>query len=301
MLNKICCLITHNPQIIFIITSIAINGSIFYLIFKYSKNPLLSIVIYFIGAYYFESMNIIRQYLGVSILLFAFPLIKEKKYIKVLILCTIAYFIHNASIVLSLTYILLFIYNKIYPKSYIIKKCDNAYLVLIGILIIIILHKYIYYGITFALSIASDKYFAYVGSKYDYSDLQITPLISGIIIYIYIYFAKRRMLEGNTKESEKYYDDYFIIIQTIDLIFIAMTSINILFLRISYMFGIFQIFSIPYYYEKYYKYHKRNILIYITLFIMFTSFIWINIVNKVEEALPYQTVFNIKSDGEKNE
>lgn len=109
------------------------------------------------------------------------------------------------------------------------------------------------------------------------------------------------MLEGNTKESEKYYDDYFIIIQTIDLIFIAMTSINILFLRISYMFGIFQIFSIPYYYEKYYKYHKRNILIYITLFIMFTSFIWINIVNKVEEALPYQTVFNIKSDGEKNE
>lgn len=177
----------------------------------------------------------------------------------------------------------------------------NAYLVLIGILIIIILHKYIYYGITFALSIASDKYFAYVGSKYDYSDLQITPLISGIIIYIYIYFAKRRMLEGNTKESEKYYDDYFIIIQTIDLIFIAMTSINILFLRISYMFGIFQIFSIPYYYEKYYKYHKRNILIYITLFIMFTSFIWINIVNKVEEALPYQTVFNIKSDGEKNE
>ena len=298
LLNKACTLITHNPQIIFIVTTLIINLIIFYLIFKYSDNPILSILIYFFGAFFFESMNGVRQYVAMSLLLLAFPLVKKNKFILTAILCIIAYFIHNISALVSLTYFILFIYNKIYPKSILIKKSNNIILVFLVIIIIIIFHSYIYNGIIFLLSQISDKYYAYVGSRYDYSDLQKIPLIVNLIVYYYIYFAKRELWKENKmideKYSEEYYSDYFIIFQTIATIFVAMTSINILFLRISYLFSIFQIFSIPYYYEKYYKKHKNNPIIYLTLIMIILAFVWINIINEVEKAIPYQTIFDLK-------
>lgn len=298
LLNKACTLITHNPQIIFIVTTLIINLIIFYLIFKYSDNPILSILIYFFGAFFFESMNGVRQYVAMSLLLLAFPLVKKNKFILTAILCIIAYFIHNISALVSLTYFILFIYNKIYPKSILIKKSNNKILVFLIIMIIIIFHSYIYNGIIFLLSQISDKYYAYVGSRYDYSDLQKIPLIVNLIVYYYIYFAKRELWKENKmideKYSEAYYSDYFIIFQTIATIFVAMTSINILFLRISYLFSIFQIFSIPYYYEKYYKKHKNNPIMYLTLIMIILAFVWINIINEVEKAIPYQTIFDLK-------
>lgn len=297
LLNKICAFITSNPQIIFIVTSIIINSIIFYLIFKYSKNPIFSIIIFFFGAFFFESMNGVRQYLAMSIMLLALPLVKENKYIKTIVLIILSYFIHNISIILGFIYVALLIYNRVYPKSIILNKSNNIIIVLSIVIGIILFHRFIYQRITFLLSLISDKYYAYVGSKYDYSDLQKTPLLVSLSVYFYIYYAKIKILkkckEKNIEYEEKSYDDYFIIMQTCALIFVAMTSMNILFLRISYMFSIFEIFSIPYYYEKYYKQNKKNILLYSVLLTMLGAFIWINVIHKVEKALPYKTVFSI--------
>ena len=67
----ICLLITKDYAIIFGVTSAIIIGLTFYTIYKESPYPALSVLIYFGAGFFFHSLNLMRQYLAISVLLFA--------------------------------------------------------------------------------------------------------------------------------------------------------------------------------------------------------------------------------------
>ncbi len=81
VLQKICILL-NNYQVIFIITSLITTTFIFYTIYRDSKNVQLSIVLYFIGAFFFQSLNMVRQYVSISIILFSYKFLINKNWLK---------------------------------------------------------------------------------------------------------------------------------------------------------------------------------------------------------------------------
>ena len=83
-----CLLITKDYAIIFAVTSAIIIGLTFYTICKESPYPALSVLIYFGAGFFFHSLNLMRQYLAISVLLFSYRYLIDKKYI-VFAICTI--------------------------------------------------------------------------------------------------------------------------------------------------------------------------------------------------------------------
>ena len=99
ILLKICVLISESPNLLFAITSAIIICSIFFIIFKSSKNKALSIFIFFAGCFFFQSLNIMRQYIAVCMVIIFYQLLVDKKYKYMIIPMSIAVLMHTTSIV----------------------------------------------------------------------------------------------------------------------------------------------------------------------------------------------------------
>ena len=97
---KICLLITKDYAILFAVTSAIIIGLTFYTIFKESPYPALSVVIYFLAGFFFHSLNIMRQYLAISVLLFSYKYLVDKKYWIFIISVIVAFLLHSVSIIM---------------------------------------------------------------------------------------------------------------------------------------------------------------------------------------------------------
>lgn len=107
-LINLCCSvlnrITNNPQIFFWFTGLFILWSFFRWIYKYSSNIYISVVAFVGLLYYSVSMNIVRQYFAIAILLFAYDILESEKnslskYLKYIILVILAFLCHNSAIV----------------------------------------------------------------------------------------------------------------------------------------------------------------------------------------------------------
>ena len=103
ILLKLCSFITYEYAIIFIVTSAIIIGFFMYTMFDKSKNPILSVLIFFLAGFFFDSLNIMRQYLAMSIVIFGYRfLLKEKKYYFAYALCVLIATSMHASAILML-------------------------------------------------------------------------------------------------------------------------------------------------------------------------------------------------------
>lgn len=113
---KILRFFTNEPGVLLFISSIICVGSVCYFIYKFSKKPAVSLLLYIMLGQYFSQMNIMRQALAVSFSMFAFALVLnesvEKKYkipriIASVVLLIIAQSFHNMAIVLFVPWIIL--------------------------------------------------------------------------------------------------------------------------------------------------------------------------------------------------
>lgn len=87
-----------------IITSAIIMFSVGRFISKYSNNIAFSFYIFVTTRMFFGTMNIVRQYLAIAILLFSVEYIKKRNFIKFSILVLIAYCFHSTAIVFLIMY-----------------------------------------------------------------------------------------------------------------------------------------------------------------------------------------------------
>ena len=288
LLIKLCILFTNNPQILFVITSIIINALFFYVVYKYSKNIIYSIIILFFNGFFFSSLNIVRQCLAISIILIGYTfLIKEdniKRNILYIIFLFIAFSIHKSSIITAS--FLFFTRRNIMNWKWVI-PCTILVL-LLGEKLLIPLKELL----------KNTKYSVYFLEKFLESDVSIIYLIENTIIYILMnikYYYDKKNNRTNKEEI------IFLNIEGLCLLITALAKCHVVFDRLALYCLSFQILSIPFFMEKIKEEgiikekleQKHYLWMMILITIMFISiFTKTNILNNNGEVVPYKTIFN---------
>lgn len=95
-----------NFRIVIIVTSVIIEVCVFYAVFTQSTSPVLAVYLYVASSSYFLSLNIVRQYVAVSIGLVAVQFIRERRLVPYLVCIAAAMLFHTSAILLLPCYFL---------------------------------------------------------------------------------------------------------------------------------------------------------------------------------------------------
>lgn len=191
LLIRFCLIFTTNPNILFVITSAIILGLIMTTIFTKSKNVILSIVIFFLGGFFFDSLNLVRQYIAMSLILFGYRfLLKDKKYYLAYLACVIvAVTMHSTSIV---ALVLVFLNKKeIMNWKWIIPTC----------IIILLLNENLMGLISTVLQ--NTRFNVYLTGNMARGDVSVLYILENFLVYIFMYYiyTKNKKLQKNGKEE----------------------------------------------------------------------------------------------------
>lgn len=110
ILNKIISSFTDNPFWLIFVTSIIILSGYFYSIRKYSPFVWLSVILYIMGPYA-QSIYVLRQHMAMSIVLYTYPFIIERKFWSYILISLLAFSMHQSAIVILPLYFLYQIKN----------------------------------------------------------------------------------------------------------------------------------------------------------------------------------------------
>lgn len=294
LLIRICLLFSKDYIALFVVTSIIINSLIMLTIFKYSKSPVLSVAIYFLGSFYFQSMNLVRQYVAMAILLIAYRIlfIDKKKYLYIIFIA-IATLFHSMSAVFLIS---LFLEN----KEIKLKHC------LIAIALILLIGGQIGNIVDFVVINTPLNEITNIAKYVRYfkmgGNLSISAITVEIVVYVYIYIMFEKIKKKNDMVEKEAI--FFLNMQTLTLLCTIMNIHFGLFFRIALLFSMFQIISIPYFWIKnkdeqleIFKFTIKNGATIITVFvlcIMSARMIFSNVIKGSDEVLPYKTIFEIE-------
>lgn len=212
-----------NPRILLIATSGFIDYSLYKFIRENSKNYFLSIILFFELMFFYDSINIIRQYMAIAILLFGFKFIREKKLLIYLIYVAIAYLFHSSAIVGILLY---FAYNvKYYNKISVI---------------------FLAFAILFNVFMADiiDKVYLLIGRTNFYSNRIGLDNVANIV-YFAVYFALfvfcYCLIGKSNKSNKNFYLYTFLLAACFSVMAMKLNVLS----RATMYFSIFSIVMIP--------------------------------------------------------
>lgn len=298
-IDYLCLFFTKEPYLLFVITSLIILAIIFEVIYKKSSNRILSIIVFFLGGYFFATLNIIRQYISVAFILLGYQFLmsenKKKAYIGFVICAILAFFMHSSSII---CFIIILLTKK--------NIMDARWVIPLSILILI-LNKNIMVILT--PIIKNTRFNVYLTGKFTTGELSILQIVENLIIYLAMYFSYY-FEKKQGKELDRQ-GITLLNIQGLALLLTVSGVIHTLFIRMAIYFVAFQIISIPYFFsilqfntitDKINKKLKKNlktktveIIIYSGIVLGFSAmFIYTNILNNDNEVLPYKTIFSIQ-------
>ena len=104
ILQKICLFVSDDYHLLFIACAVITVGLIYYAIYKWSKMPLMSILIFLLCGLFFFSTNAIRQAISIAIFLNAIPYIVKGRCLKYCVLILVAALFHQSAIILIILY-----------------------------------------------------------------------------------------------------------------------------------------------------------------------------------------------------
>lgn len=211
------------------IMALLTNMGIAFLIIKYSKNPMMSLLLFVLFRFFFDEMNIMRQFLSISIILCGVEYIKNRKLIKYLLIILLASTIHYSALFAFPIY---FLYRRSFDKK------TKAILLVITAIAFVSLNS--------ILSTVTSKiglYSGYVDAYYDSNKLgSIISAIMSASIYIYslIIFKKYKKKASDELEYSFFLNISFICM----LLNVCSIRISILSRLIDY-YEIFIIVLLP--------------------------------------------------------
>ena len=97
---KVLQIFTNKPESFFFVSSIIIYFAITSYIRKSEKMISVSLMLFVTSGLFFTSLNVVRQFFALSIVLFGFGLAKKRKFIKYLLICIIAACFHLSALLL---------------------------------------------------------------------------------------------------------------------------------------------------------------------------------------------------------
>ncbi len=192
-LIKILNLISSSPQLLFIVTSVFINVSVYHFIKKYSSNYFLSTVLYVLMFMYFSNMNVMREALSIAVVLFGFGYLVRKKYIRYLICILIGSLFHTVAFVA-----LLLLVGAMLPRS------KWVYCILFILMVVL----FVFYAEFFDVLASIFGYEGYKDSQFgvsNYFGSLLSFVENGVVIGILCFFAfaKRGFTTRITLEQTK--------------------------------------------------------------------------------------------------
>lgn len=275
LLVQVCLFFSKDYVLLFSITSAIIVACTFYTIYKESPYPILSVVIYFLTGFFFHSLNIMREYVAISILLFSYRYLIDKKYAVFIISGIIAFFIHSSS---AVVFIALFLCDK---EVFTLKRT------LIISVILLLFGGFIWQFIGEILS--HTRFAVYVGSKFDNGSLRKVDILMNLFFYCVMYYLYKHSADVGRKER------FFINMQACSCFFMIMASAMLLFFRVSFYFGIFNIISLPYFLKKgNVEVKKKAIILVLIMLTLCGNFTRKYIMSDTDEITPYKTVFTVE-------
>lgn len=114
LINKVVGLIWNDPRAILIVNAAIIYFCMSYFIYNYldSEHDLTSVLLFVCSGMFFYSFNVARQVIACVILLNAWGLLKEKKYVKSVLCFLLSITFHITAVCFIVAYIIYFIRNK---------------------------------------------------------------------------------------------------------------------------------------------------------------------------------------------
>lgn len=179
MLNLFSHQLKFGFQGVVLLSAIITIGCIMYVIYMYSGNPLLSVLLYCMLGFYYTSMNQIRTQLAVAIALVSIRYIKRRNMRKYCLTIVTASFFHVTALIMLPVYFMIY-----WPFN--VKKCLIA---VFGISSAFCLVRPI---MRFAVKIYP-RYSSYINSAFDYG-YGIQSLFLIIILCLIIILHKKYLL-----------------------------------------------------------------------------------------------------------
>ena len=277
-LCKLLSKISSNAQILIIVSSVFINFSVYRFIKNNSPDFQLSTILYIIMLFFFSTMNIMRQALALSILLYGFDFLKEKKYFKYIITVFIAGLFHTVSFAG-----LLLLFFSILPNKKIV------YIIEIFLAAI----TFIFYEQFFKLLTFGFGYESYATSKYGVSNYfgALIAAIEILLIIIFLVLASYKKGKKINSSSMKLLTITSILYIWFEFLVVRMNIFN----RVAGLFGIYTIIFIPLLLEHMKEYNKDNYFISksICCILLFASFLIISIFRpEWHGVIPYEFFWN---------
>lgn len=271
LLNKFIYSMYSDHRLLFIITSTVIIGLICISIMRYSKNYLLSILLFICLGYLHSSFNGVRQYIALAIFIYSIRFIINKKVKSYLIFILVASLFHK-TILITL------------PLYFINKIKFNKKVFILSIIPIMLIGVF-YEPIMNNFSMISPFYYEkYMKTMYLSQNTGIGGRSSYIYIasYICVYILSIFRYE---KIVYKYKDCIiFIILCGISIPFMILGLKNQLFFRLSLYFSVNFIFLIPMLLDSF----SKNIrLIIYHPFIMWVVFFYYTTLMNRDGVIPY--------------
>lgn len=251
LLNKLISLIFNNSQWILIITSLIIYISVGYFIHRYSKNVWFSAFLFFSLNYYTNSMNIIRTYIVISVLLYSYKFVQNNKFKYFFMLVLLASLFHQTALIFLIAW---------FSRKININKTFFIWISLITIIIFLTFPIIIRY-----IMFIFPSYASYFGSSYLDGQIELGSILSFLVnfsllilsLLIYKYSFK---YNNNNLIERKYLNNMLVLL----IIGVAISFIALhfsLLSRVSNYFIIFVIILLPNL-IKYIKSKAHRLLVY---------------------------------------
>lgn len=188
--NYVIGLFFDNAQFLIIISSFIIIIAITTFIYKNSANVYMSLYLFITLMFYYDSMNIMRQFLAVSVILYGFEFVKSRKFIKYLVCVIIATFLHTTAIISILIYFL-YSWQFSYKRIFLLFICSLVGYSLLNPILIIVFELLPRYA-SYETRLGSNNFASYIAAF-----MYFVIVLFGLIILRYDYSKSKKYQIGD--------------------------------------------------------------------------------------------------------
>lgn len=275
VINYVVNYFTYNYQYIFLVTSFITIYLITKTLKKYSHSYMLSIFLFVTMFFYYNSFNLVRQYLVVAILFYSIKYILNKNFYKFLTAIIIASFFHITALIMLPFYWLL--RKKISNLMYLLMFVTSVFLSLFTT------------NIVNLVASVFGKFSVYNNYLVDGSSTKSIILITSAVV-LFSLINKNKLLKINENSIIYINGVYFA------LVFSVLATGNILFFRVAIYFYIYILLLMPICVAIIDK--KLRPAIYIFTFMILTAYHYYLLINNNAGVFPYDYNLNISTDSD---
>lgn len=252
LFTKLCALAGMSEMQFLLLIAVIIYVPFCRFLYRYSENPMMSFIYWFAFGLFGYSLGLFRQMIAISITLYGFSYIKERKLVRYLLITILASTFHlSALIVIPLYFIYIFDVKRIFKW-------------------VLILETIVYVGArTVLLFILRffPRYAGYIGGQYDLQEQGNTMFVFLNILLIlgYYIYCKNEKNQNPTMHI-------CINAMMVAVVIQAMAHVMAILGRITNYYSIYMVLLIPMCINRYFKQRSKlyaNIIVSLFLILIF--------------------------------